>query len=164
MIDKNQAVIDFLITCPSIYNSPLYFNFINAKNDNKQFVTVANDVYTQTPYIDGSVNKTYTFTIIDFKSISYNPVVKQEGYTDENVDDMAMVQALIDWVNEQDDNHNYPNFGESCIIESMVALTDNPNLDSIDTTLTPALAKYSISIRIDYLDISKKLWNKTGGN
>lgn len=160
MIDKNQAVIDFLITCPSIKNSPLYFNFINAKNDNKQFVTVANDVSTHQPYIDGSVDKTYTFTVIDFKSISYNQVIKQEGYIDENVDDMAAVQALIDWVNEQDDNQNYPNFGENCIIESMTALTDNPNLDSIDTTMTPALAKYSISIRIEYLDTSKKLWNK----
>jgi len=33
--DKSvQAVIDYLLTCPAIINSPLYFNFINAKNDN----------------------------------------------------------------------------------------------------------------------------------
>lgn len=160
MVDKNQAVLDFLITCPSILNSPLYFNFINAKNNNNQFVTVANDVYTQQPYIDGSVYKQYTFTIIAFKSVSYNPLVKQTGYTDENVDDMAQVQALIDWVNEQDEQYNYPDFGANCFIDSMTALSDNPNLNSVDTTLTPALAKYSISIRIDYLDNTKKLWNK----
>ena len=110
--------------------------------------------------IDGSVYKQYTFTIIAFKSVSYNPLVKQTGYTDENVDDMAQVQALIDWVNEQDEQYNYPDFGANCFIDSMTALSDNPNLNSVDTTLTPALAKYSISIRIDYLDNTKKLWNK----
>lgn len=159
MIDKNQAVLDFLITCPSVRNNPLYFNFVNAKNNNKQFVTVANDVVTQQPYIDGSISRTYTFTIIDFKSVSYNPVPKALGYTDENVDDMSQVQALIDWVNEQNDNHNYPDFGEDCVIDSMVALSDNPSLNSVDTTLTPALAKYSITIQIDYLDNAKKVWN-----
>lgn len=160
MIDKNQAIIDFLITCPSIQGSPLYFNFIHAEDNNKQLVTMGNDTSTNRTYIDGSVEKRYTFTIIDFKSISYNPIVQQEGYEDENVDDMATVQSLIDWINEQDDLNNYPDFGEDVVIESMTALTENPNLDSIDTTLTPALAKYSISIRIDYLDNTKKLWNK----
>lgn len=160
MIDKNQAIIDFLITCPSIKNSPLYFNFINASNNNKQLITVANDVNRQTPFIDGSVEKTYTFTIIDFKSMSYNPVVKQEGYQDENVEDFSKVQELIDWINTQDELHNYPDFGEECIIDSMSALTENPNLNSIDTTVTPALARYSITIEIEYLDNSKRLWNK----
>lgn len=160
MIDKNKAVLDFLISCPDIENSPLYFNFIIAKNNNKQFVTVNNDVVMNQPYIDGSVAKRYTFTLIDFKSVSYNPVPKTLSYTDENVDDMAQVQALIDWVNEQNDKHNYPNFGEKCSIDSMIALSDNPSLNSVDTTLTPALAKYSITIQIDYLDNTKKLWNK----
>lgn len=160
MIDKNKAVIDYLITCPDILNSPLYFNLIDAKNNNIQMVTVANDTVTQSKYIDGSIHKTYTFSLIAFKSISYNQVIKQPGYSNENVDDMADVQALLDWVNEQNDDENYPDFGEECVIESIEGLTDNPNLDSIDTTLTPALAKYSISIRIEYLDNSKKIWNK----
>lgn len=160
MANKNQAVIDFLITCPSIQNSPFYFNFVNEKNNNKQLVTVANEVAVEEPYIDGSVLKRYTFTLIDFKSISYNPIPKATGYMDENVDDMSQVQELIDWINDQNDIRNYPDFGSDCFIDRMIALSDNPNLNSVDTTLTPALAKYSITIRIDYLDISKKLWNK----
>lgn len=160
MIDKNQAVINYLITCPTIQNSPLYFNFINAKNDNNQFITSANDTDAQQPYIDGSVYKEYTFNIIAFKSVSYNPVVKGVGYPDENVDDMAQVQALIDWVNDQDEQRNYPDFGENCVIDRIQALSENPDLNSVDTTMTPALAKYSISIKIEYVDNSKRLWNK----
>lgn len=159
-INKNQAVIDYLLTCPDIQNTPLYFNFTSAENDNTEFITNANDIVTHQPYIDGSVDKLYTFTLIKFKSVSYNPVVTEIGYTDENVDDMDDVQKLIDWVNEQNEVRNYPNFGADCIIDQIEALSENPNLDSIDTTLTPALAKYSISIRIEYLDIKKKLWNK----
>ena len=58
-VDKNKAIIDFLITCPQIYESPLYFNFVNANDSDKQIVTMASDRYTNKPYIDGSVNKQY---------------------------------------------------------------------------------------------------------
>ena len=162
-MDKNQAVIDFLIECPAIRNNPLYFNFINADDNNKQLITVGNDVSVDQPYIDGSVLKRYTFTLIDFKSISYNQIVKIEGYSSENVDDMLEVQDLIDWITEQDELGNYPNFGDDCIIDSMTALTSNPNLDSVDVSISPALVRYSVSIRIEYLDNSKKIWKKIGG-
>ena len=36
MADKHQAVIDYLINCPNILNSPLYFNFINAEDNTNQ--------------------------------------------------------------------------------------------------------------------------------
>lgn len=158
MIDKNQAVIDYLLTCPSVLNSPLYFNFINAKNDNKQIVTMANDKAINQQYIDGSIRKRYTFTIINFKSVTFIPIPKQEGMSNENVTDMLNVQEIIDWISEQSELRNYPNFGENCIIEDIRTTTDNPNLNGVDNSLVPALAKYSISIQIDYLDTSKMIW------
>ena len=157
-VDKNQAVIDYLIQCPQILNSPLYFNFINAKNDSNQFVTLTNDQFANTPYIDGSVMKIYTFTIITYKSAADLAVVKMEGYPNENVSDMSDIQALIDWVKEQQELHNYPNFGETCIIDDIYPTTDNPSFDGIDDQVTPPLAVYSTSIQIRYLDMSRKLW------
>ena len=62
-IDKNQAVIDFLLTCPSIANSYLYFNFTQAEDNNKQIMTLANEKVLNKSFIDGSVLKQYTFTI-----------------------------------------------------------------------------------------------------
>lgn len=157
-VDKNQAVIDYLIQCPQILNSPLYFNFINAKNDSNQFVTLTNDQFANTPYIDGSVMKIYTFTIITYKSAADLAVVKMEGYPNENVSDMSDIQALIDWVKEQQELHNYPNFGETCIIDDIYPTTDNPSFDGIDDQVTPPLAVYSTSIQIRYLDMTRKLW------
>ena len=158
MVDKNQAVIDYLITCPSIQNTPLYFNFINAQNDNKQIIILANDKAINKSYIDGSVLKRFTFTIIDFKSVTFIPIPKQEGMSNENVEDMSTVQAIIDWISEQADLRNYPNFGEDCLVEDIRTTTENPNLNGVDNSLVPALAKYSISIQVDYLDTSKMIW------
>lgn len=160
MVDKNQAVIDFLIQCPQIKSNPLFFNFIEAKDNNKQIITIANDKSLNKPYNDGSVLKQYTFTLVDYKSVAYQAIVKLPDYTNENVEDFMNVQSIIDWVTEQADNRNYPNFGDDCIIDEMSAVTDNPNLNGIDTSSKPALAKYSVSIQIKYIDTSKCLWNK----
>lgn len=161
--NKHQAVIDFLCNCPQIRDNPLYFNFINAKDENKQIITQANDIATQRPYIDGSVKKRYTFTLIDFKSLSYNPIIKSldPAYTNENVEEILDTQAIMDWIREQADIDNYPNFGEDCYIDDMRVTSDIPNLNGIDTRTNPVLAQYSFTIQIDYIDSSKKLWRNS---
>ena len=157
-VDKNQAVINYLIQCPTIQNSPLYFNFINAEDDTNQIVTQSNERYASRRYVDGSVMKIYSFTLILYKSTADIAVVKLDGYPNENVIDMSDIQALIDWITEQQELHNYPNFGENCIIEDIYTTTENPNFDGIDDQVSPPLAIYSVTIEIQYLDESKKIW------
>jgi len=157
-VDKNQAVIDFLINCPQIASNKLFFNFINGKDNDKQIITISNDVRINKPYIDGTVLKRFSFAIVDFRSVSYQAVPKDPAYKSENVEEMLDVQGILDWVNEQADNDNYPNFGSDCMIDRMYTSTDTPNLNGVDTSITPAIAKYSISIFIDYLDTSKQLF------
>lgn len=159
MVDKNQAIIDFLLDCPQLMYNSVFFNAINAKDNDKQIITQSNDASLNSKYIDGSVLRRYTFTLIDFRSVIYQPLPKVEGYTSENVEELFDVQSIMDWVNEQADLQNYPDFGEDCVIDSMRTTSDNPNLNGIDTNVTPALAKYSMSIQIDYLDTSKAVWN-----
>lgn len=158
MVDKNQAMIDYLNACPLIQNNPLYFNFINAKNDNKQIITLTNEKALAKTYIDGSVLKQYSLAIVDFKSLAYKPIAKTSGYSDENVEDMLSVQQIIDWIDTQNEAHNYPNFGNNCVIEEISATSDNPMLDGIDTSISPALVQYSITIVVTYLDKSKVIW------
>lgn len=158
-VDKNQAIIDFLIQCPTIANNPLFFNFLDAKDDNKQIITQANDTIMNRKYIDGSVLKRFTFTIIDFRSVAFQPIPKATGYVSENVEELFDVQGIMDWVNEQADLGNYPDFGTDCFIDSMITTSNNPNLNGVDTQVVPALAKYSMSIQIDYIDKSKSIWN-----
>lgn len=157
-MDKTQAVIEYLLTCPKIEDSPLYFNFINATNEDKQFLTVANDSTLDKAYIDGSVLKRFTFTIIDYRSVAYQEMARYNITANESVEEYLDVQALIDWINGQEDIHNYPDFGKDCIVERIGTASSNPNLNGVDTQANPVLAKYSISIQIDYLDKSKMIW------
>ena len=156
--DKNQAVIDYLKNCPQLSNNPLFFNFAEAKDNNKQILITANDRRLNTGFIDGSVLKRFTFTIIDYRSVINQALAT--GKTSENVEEMLDVQAIIDWIDEQNDVQNFPDFGNSCVVENIASQTDNPNLNGVDTNLKPALAKYHISIVIDYIDKSKTIWNK----
>lgn len=157
-VDKNQAVIDFLLTCPAIQDNPLFFNFLNAKDDNKQLVVTGNEKSINKAFVDGSVQKRFTFTIIDYKSVAYQAIVNSPILVNENVQEVFETQGIIDWISEQNDARNFPNFGNDCLIEEMHTLTDNPNLNGVDTSVSPALAKYSISIQIDYVDTSKMIW------
>lgn len=158
-LDLNQKMIDYLIQCPVVRNNPLFFNFAKAKEDNNQFLTLSNNVSVNEPYIDGSVLKQYTFILITYKSISFNPVVKQEGYPDENLLEVAEFQQLIDWVKEQQNNNNLPDFGENCMVDKVYTLSENPVLYDVDESVSPALARYSVTIRVDYLDITDRMWH-----
>lgn len=158
--DKNKAMISYLLSCHTILQNPLFFNFINAKDNNNQIITESNIRDLQKPYIDGSVKKRYTISIILFKSISQNAIVKMQGYEDENVEDLAAVQELIDWITDQSNAQNYPDFGSDCIIDDLYTTTSNPTLDGIDTTVQPPLARYSVSIVVEYVDKSKVIWKE----
>ena len=158
-MDKNQAVIDFLIQCPEIRDNNLFFNFGEAADDNKQIVTTANDTIINKGFIDGAILKRYTFTLVDYRTVTYQAVVKLSGYVNENVSELFDIQAVMNWINDQADIGNYPNFGNNCEIESMRTTTNEPTLNGVDTSVNPSLAQYSMTIAIEYIDSSKRIWN-----
>ena len=157
-VDKNQAIIDYLNTCPSIANNPQFFNFANAKDGNKQISVKSSDKGRNKPYIDGTVEKRFAFTIYDFRSASFNPLVIKSGFNNENVDELNDIQGIIDWVTEQNEMRKFPDFGSKCIIDSIYTTTENPDLAGVDKSVSPQVAVYTITINVDYLDISKKVW------
>ena len=157
-MDKNEQLVNYFLTCPQIKDSHLYFNFIKAEDSTTQILTDSNDIYANKSYIDGSELKLYNFTIIMFRSVSPTAIAKVSGCTNENIVDLADIQALIDWVTEQNEIHNYPDFGENCIVQSIKSTTVNPIYSGIDTEVSPNLAVYNVTFQIEYLDISKKIW------
>ena len=156
-VDKNQAILTFLQSCPAIIQSPLFFNFGTVEDGAAQATIHSDDVALSQKFLDGSILKRYTFTLDNFRSVAYNPIV--EGHSDENVDDLATVQQIVDWINEQGIDSTFPDFGENCVIEKMETLADKPELMGVDTTLNPPMAIYRISIQIDYIDNTQRIWN-----
>lgn len=157
-MDKNKAVLDLLITYTGIETSPIFINFINAKDNDVQLLTDGNEVYLNRTFVDGSVLKRYTFSLVITKSIT-NMALAKDGVLSENIDDLADIQAFMDWVNAQGDERNFPDFGEDCVIEEMHTTAENPSINGINTEVSPALALYSMEIRIDYIDYSKVIWS-----
>ena len=157
-MDKNKAILDFITTYSGIETSPIFVNFINAKDNDIQFVTDDNEVFLNRKYIDGSVMKRYTFSLVITKSMTSMAIAKDE-LTSENIDDLADIQKFMDWLNDQGENQNYPDFGENCVIEEMHTTAENPSIDGINTEVSPVLALYSVEIRIDYIDYSKVIWS-----
>lgn len=157
-MDKNQAMVEYLSECPEIAENPTFFNFASAKDNNKQIVTIANEKNVQKPYIDGSVLKQYNFTIVAYVSVSYQALVKVPGYTSENVEDMFDIQSIITWITQQNKEKKFPDFGIDCDVTGIETTTENPNLNGVDTSLSPPLAKYSVTIRVTYIDNSNKIW------
>ena len=157
-MDKSKAVLTFITNYSGIETSPIFINFINAKDNDVQIVTDDNDKSLSRRFIDGSVMKQYTFSIIVTKSITDLAIAKDE-IVGENIDDLADIQTFMDWINEQGENRNYPDFGSDCVIEEMHTIAENPSLDGINTEVSPALALYSMEIRIDYIDYSKVIWS-----
>ena len=89
---------------------------------------------------------------------AYGFIIKDDSILNENVEDLAELQEIIEWVNEQGEDNVFPNFGEGCQIESMATTTDTPYYEGVETSVSPALAMYSIAIRIEYIDYTKTLY------
>lgn len=163
MANRTPAIIEFLQTCPAIIDNPLFFNFGNMEDNAHQIITKSDDISLQRPYIDGSILKRYTVSIDSFKSVAYNPIIAEESeqgvtfYIDENSTEFAEVLELLDWINEQNELHNYPDFGTDCIIDEMKVLTNKPEVMGVNTSLNPPMVIYRITLQIDYLDNSKKI-------
>lgn len=156
-MDKNKAVVDFLLTCPVIQQNPLFFNFAQVESGNNHIIKEQDIRKKQ--YIDGSALKHYTFSIASYSSVSHNAIVNGETIADENMENMAKVQQILDWIDEQADSHNYPYFGPECVVDDMMTLASDPDVDGIDTSVNPPIARYSIGVKIEYLDNSKKIGN-----
>lgn len=158
MGSKNEAVIDFLMQCPAIQENPLFFNFADENDGNNHFITETDNIKTK--FVDGSIKKQYTFTIASYKSIAHIALIKEDDkIKSQNLEDMTIVQSIIDWIDEQASQQNFPDFGEGCMVEEMETLTTDPDLSGIDTSVNPPIAKYSVAVRIGYIDTSKVLWN-----
>lgn len=158
MVDKSKAVLNFILQYPGISESAIFVNFINAKNNDVQIVTSSNDKSSNRTFIDGSVAKRYIFSIVITKTITDMAIAK-DSVVGENIDDLADIQSFMDWVNNQGKNRIYPDFGEECEIDEMHTTSENPSIDGINTEVSPALALYSMEIRIDYIDNSEVIWS-----
>lgn len=172
-MDKNKAMINYLLQCPAIRDNSLFFNFADKSNydpaqveygtneDNSLSLVnhfINEKDITQKAYIDGSKLKQYTFTIASYIPISHIEVNSEEIDNDQNIEYMSEVQKILDWIMEQADIHNFPDFGPNCVVDEILTATTDPDIDGIDTSVNPPIARYSVMVKLSYLDTSKRVF------
>ena len=115
-------------------------------------------IYVDKEYTKDEKKELHGKVLDYFKSITDDAIVKLEGFAHENVEELSYIQALIDWIAEQNELQNYPNFGTDCEVDEIRTSEETPKLEAINAQVSPALAMYSVTIQITYVDNSKKLW------
>lgn len=110
MINKNQAVMDWLEQCPYV-GPDNYFNFIDATQQGNTSLLTSPYGYVERKYVDGGALKKYQYEIRQNKTLS------KISNTSENIDNMQAVQLLLNWVNKQGKIRNFPAWDDCTIVD-----------------------------------------------
>lgn len=117
-MDKNKAVFEWIKQCPAFER--LYFNFGTADEGTCTFIPVP---------VDRTVRK----DIFDNETKQYDFAVSSFGFVDdttfdgiENAESMAFLQQLTEWIEQQNKEQNFPDFGENCFVEKIEAVQNIP--------------------------------------
>lgn len=117
----------------------LYFQKADAYPDTRLLVPNVGDYITKTD-ICGFKYKTYTFVFI-----GYAPT--DTGTSDTNMLNMEIFDNFNDWLVEQQELQNFPQFGESCSEYEIMPLQNMANLTQITDD---GLAQYMLAAQINY--------------
>lgn len=106
MINKYQAVMDFIKGCPLV-GRDVYFNFIDETNNDGN-TTLSTVPYGEIVkrYIDGDLLMKMQFEIRQVKPLA------TYSNTTANTEQMQLVQEFLDWINEQGEKGNFPDWGD----------------------------------------------------
>lgn len=118
----------------------LNFNFSPEAPESISLITNYSDKIRKR-YITGDCEKEYGFSIIIVKPYS-------SDQDDLNLEAMNFAQAFMDWLDEQNEGKNYPDFGENCTVEKIENLQNMPNLSGVNCE--EGLARYMIQAKIIY--------------
>lgn len=117
------------------------FNFANDSPDSVSFITNYSGK-TVKKYVRAA-DKEYGFTIL----VTWHYSTETD---DLNLQAMNFAQQFMDWIDEQNREKNFPNFGPKCQVKKIENLQNIPNLATVDWENTKA--QYMIQCRVLYFE------------
>ena len=155
-MDYVTPFLKWLLNSDYIRGNKLFLNAVEAKDNNIQIVTQQITRSQDKEYVDGSVLHRIVFTVFDFKSISFNQLVKTMVENSENVVDLLEAGQIIDYVEQRNKEKDFPDFGKDFEVQRIYSEYGSPSTPSVDGTAQ--LAKYSIPIVCEVLDLRECLF------
>ena len=117
----------------------LYFESADALPGIRTIVPQYGD-YVDKKDILGYKYKSYTFIFIGYEQLD-------SGTSDVNVINMQVMDDFIEWLEEQIEEQNYPDFGDDCDDYSIEPMQ---NMANLATVTEDGLAKYMLGVKIHY--------------
>ena len=145
-MDFITPFIKWLLQSDYIKQNKVFLNAIEAQDNNVQIVTQQISKNQITNFVDGSKSYPITFSINNYKSISYSQIVKNMVEGNENLADLLDAAKVIEFVGEMEKQGNYPLFDDNITVEKVYCQYNIPNTPAIDSSISPALAKFTIPI------------------
>lgn len=134
---KHKALQEWIQTF--LEDNYLYFQSADAYPDIRVLVPEYGDYLLKTDII-GFKYRAYNFVFIGYQQLD-------SGTSDVNVDNMEIFDSFNRWLEEQEKNHNYPDFGSTCDDYKIVPLQNMANLTAVSEN---GLAQYLLAARIEY--------------
>lgn len=157
-MNKNQIMLDYLQQCEAV--KQLYFQYGEMRAGAMQLMTNSVESAARAEYIDGSRPRQLDYSLIWYKPISIMPVRNPvTGQYNANIAELDDVQGIIDWITDRQYDHDLPDFGPGCEMESIRCLHEVPQLLGIDVAASPPLARYSLTIRVEFVDTTRRIFN-----
>ena len=137
--NRNQALQEWLAGSP--YVTDLYFNFAPAEAGVTGVASVSGERILKA-YMGWYVLKAYEFGVIQYK-----PINTDIPNNSDNADAMHDVELFMNWVKEQNDEKNFPEF-EGCTVQRVEVLNNVPMVTGQDDEV----ARYMYQCRVTYLE------------
>lgn len=136
-MDKNKTVFEWIKQCPVFER--LYFNFGTAEANTCMFIPVPAD-RTVRKDIFGNETKQYDFAVSSFSFVDDTTF---DGA--ENIEGMALLQQLTEWIELQNKERSFPDFGAECSVEKIEVVQNIPASLRMQN-----ISKYLSQYRITY--------------
>lgn len=120
-------------------NNYLYYQSANAEPGIRMIVPEFGDYVNRTDIL-GYKYKSYVFVFIAYEQID-------TGTSDVNITNMEIMDSFNEWLEEQIEDKNYPDFGDNCDEYEIQPLQ---NMANLATVTEDGLAKYMLGCRINY--------------
>lgn len=143
----HENLMDFLMKCPAFKR--WHFGFSQAENASVAIVPIPSKRYIA-EWAEGGGECQYQFAVAAFQNISHEAHVS--GQQTESVEDMALVQSVMEWIEEQNDDGNLPVLGGSLIAQEIKVLQDVPSIAGENDRIQKTL----FSASLIYLEIKEK--------
>lgn len=134
---KHKALQEWVT--PFLENNYLYFQSADAYPEIRVIVPEYGEYLIKTD-ICGFKYRAYNFVFMGYEHID-------TGTSDVNVENMDIFDKFNQWLEQQQRERNFPDFGETCSEYEIMPLQNMANLTSVSED---GLAQYMLAARIEY--------------